>query len=121
MLVCRGDTLEDCNKKCKWYKYGAGKRELFLHCRNQGRQPDGHLNWVFKYNLEFSRKGEGLPKRGNSVGNSVEMRNYEVEDGHGSQLVLGKAWERRVENEAREIRRRSDVRMSVYLSFSAAE
>ena len=55
------------------------------------------------------------------MGNSVEMRNYEVEDGHGSQLVLGKAWERRVENEAREIRRRSDVRMSVYLSFSAAE
>lgn len=55
------------------------------------------------------------------MGNSVEMRSYKAEDGHGSQLVLGKAWERRVEDAAREIRGRSDVRMSVYFSFSAAE
>lgn len=55
------------------------------------------------------------------MGSSVEVRNYKVEDGRGSQLVLGKTRERRVENEAGEIRGRSGVRMSVCLSFSAAE
>ena len=57
----------------------------------QGRQPGGHLNYLQIQLGTHQKKDKGLPKRGNSTGNSVEMRNGRVEDMHGSQLVLDKA------------------------------
>lgn len=83
-----GDTLEDYNNKCKRHKYRCRYRAgtSSLWGIREGSLED--IRTISRYNLELTKKGQ---RRGNSIGNSVEMRNGRVEDMHGSQLVLDKA------------------------------
>ena len=97
-----GDTLEDYNNKCKRHKYRAGTGQALLHWRASGKAAWKTSELPPNTARNSPKQDKGLPKRGNSTGNSMETRNGSVEGMHGSQLVLDKAsgrikWEMKLE------------------------
>lgn len=100
-----GDTLEDYNNKCKWHKFSAGTGQTLLHCGLSGKAAWKTSELSPNTAWNSLKQDKGLPKRGNSRGNSVERRNGREEGMCGSQLVLDKALgENKVRNEAGETR-----------------